>query len=548
MNNNDLNGINLGSINQEPISNPVDSNMNLQNNQVTDANVGMNVGVASPGMNNVGEFGMQSSMSTNEPISNNNYNASPSVAYDASASVQNMASQPKKCKGLLIGLIIAVLAIAGGVVGFFLYRSKIMSDPVVLTANIIKEVAKEATEEINNYNANLEKLKNTKLYDSQIHVEFEDFVVDVDSKLNLKDMIMSLGVDASVYNENILNVNGVLTKENVYFSLLKDSSNIYGLDFSDNEVILQVEGIDLGDLNLDPILSNFIKYFGESFEEKIDKSAFKESSESITVDGKNVNANKYVLGVSSNTLAPIIDAYRNKLLGDEALLKAVVDLYNKNVKNINGGYGEEITVSDLKDMIKESVKIDESELNNEVKFNYALYVKGNDLLKVELFDEEFKIVLELFDGIRIKAIENDEIVGDIHSNDEKLVFNIKNSSQEVVEGHYSYKDGKYKITYESYGDVINLEGVYKDNSTDKETNIEATVAIKAEGETYSGKLKFVSKNPDSLNIDIPSNYLDISDEANMTILYDELMQIPVLSELLTSDMPQIPEIDYNYEF
>lgn len=495
------------------MNNDINHNNNLNtNNEITQNNFNAFTSEENT-LNNFNSIGPE--VLNNNPVSN--------TAIENIGNVNDGTSK-KKNKSLVAIIVILVLALVAAS-GFFAYRYIIMSNPVTIIEKALTSLGKEANKVIIESNKDIKTMLNDKMQ-NELSVSLNDYSADLLLKMDMKNKTISAKADVVMDNEDFLNVEGIINEEAAYFKLLKDTSNTFVFNEDFSEIFEITEEIE----EIDPVLSDFITYLGESVKENLTKEDFEKSKEEISYKGKQVSATKYALTFNAENINPILDTYKNKLVKNDKLISYISELAYESKDGI-----KDIIVETIDDM-----KLDvtgEDELTEQVKL--LIYVKGSELVKISLDDPGVRLDLEVYDGINlvIKPVEDIGILKLVCKEDE---FSFKFTDNDETEITADFANGKYKVNLNIEEDLdVNLTGTYKMD----DHNIELTFNTEIMGEKYSGKIISKETLSDNIKIDIPKNALDVEDEANQITLMEEMQAMPVYS-LMESLMGTGYEDDY----
>ena len=340
---------------------------------------------------------------------------------------------------------------------------------------------------------------------------------------------MAGSLDVFLENMDFLNVKGVLVEDAAYFSILKDSPNNYVYNYDFSEVFKALNDVE----TLDPILANFITYFGDSFKDTVSEKDFTESSEKITLEGKLVTAKKHTLIIDKKLIDKLLDNYKTKLVNDEKLMNYLTDLYNKTAF-------EEIDkndISDTKANIEDAIdEIKDSYVEDE-ELQLSLFVKGSNLVRIDFgVDNDNKFEIYVNDHFDLTLLADGEKVLKLLLQEKVLKLNMNMDDTKV---DFTLEDEKYRLNFDDGFDEFSVNGILK--ATDD--TFELTFNTEIEGTEINGKLISKESHPSDLKIDIPSDALDASDYNTELILEEELETMPLYSLISGLLYP-----DYGFEY
>lgn len=493
----------------------------MMNNDVNQMSNNINGEVA---QNNFNEF-------TPETSTFNNFNSMGPEALEntpvSSTTVENYGNVAaengngeKRNKSLIALIVVLVLAL-GAAAGFFAYKYIVMSNPVTIIEKALTALGKETNEAIIEYNKEIKTVLNGKIQ-NEMSLSLNEYNANLLLKMDMKDKVVSAKADVAIEKEDFLNAEFTFNEEAAYFKLLKDTSNVFMINEDFSEIFELTEQVE----EVNPILSNFITYLGESVKENLSKADFEKSKEEISYKGKQVNATRYALTFNANNINPILESYKNKLVNDDKLMSYIADLASESGYDKSEIKEEIVTIID--DM-KLSVADEDLE---EIKL--LIYVKGAELVKISLDDPGARLDLEVYDGLNL-VIKPTEDIGILRLTCREDEFSFKFTDNDETEITADFANGKYKVDLKVEEELdVNLTGTYKiDNK-----NIELTFNTEIMGEKYSGKIISKETISNNIKINVPKNALDIEDEANQATLMEEIQTMPayiLVESLMGSD-------------
>lgn len=460
-----------------------------------------------------------------------NTNPSSNTIVENHGSIDSENGNNEKKNKSLIAIIVVLILALGAAAGLFVYKYIIMSNPASIIEKALTTLGKDTNKAIVEYNSELKTVLNSKIQ-NELTVSLNDNKADLLLKMDMKNKVISAKADVVVQNEDFLNVEGIINEDTVYLKLLKDTTNIFKTNGEFAEIFEIAEEIE----DIDPILSNFITYLGESVKENLTKEDFEKTKEEISYKGKQVNATRYALDFNAQNINPILDTYKNKLINDDKLVSYIAKLSEEN------GFDKSEVKEELTNII-DNMKLDDPEKALE-KAKLLIYVKGRELVKISFDDPDGRLDLEVYDGLNlvIKPKEDKGILS-LTCKEEEFSFKFTDNNETDIIAEFA--NGKYKVKIKSDEDV-NLTGTYKIN----DNNIELTFIAEIKGEKYSGKIISKETISDTFKIDIPKNALDVEDEANQMTLMEEMQAMPVyvLLEMLMGTKNEDHYDDYYNDY
>ncbi len=519
--NENMDNQNMNSINNtnETISQPVNNVNNL--NEMP--NQSMNIGPNNPAETNTLNVGVDNNFNN----MNNNINLNnPNVANIPQENI------PKKEKSI-IPVLIAILVLAlVGIGVFFGYKYVFVSNPVKVIEKTFDTLAAKTELAIEEYNKEMNKFLNSKI-SNELYVELNQYNAKLVTKLDVKNKIMGASIDAVADNTDFLNLSGILDEKGIYFKILKNSSNNYAL-YEDFSELFDTEDIE----EMDSVLVNIVKYLKESFKETISEKDFVKTKESISINGKNVNATKYSLVLDEKTINPWLNNYKEKIKNDDALITYITDLYNKSQELSESG--EKYNEADIKDMIDELFEELEFDPDYNDPVNYALFVKGTDIIKMSLYDEENSIDLFLNEGINVTYKYEEEEEFSFTYKEDYLKLYIYDENNDTIS--FEYNKENYELSIND-GELV-VSGKLKE----LENGLEMTFNTEIEGENFEGLVRLKTTYPEDLDLKVPDSVLDIENEYYLSLFAEEFKQTPVyiiIDSIMNANSNYIPVENYD---
>lgn len=202
-----------------------------------------------------------------------------------------------KYKGLKICL--AILLIAGLIVGgYFLYQRK-FNNPKEIISNVLKDAREEIKESFKEYNPNSKyKLDGHIKLDSNIDDETIQILKDIElqfsGEMDSNESISNYQINAKYKNDKIIDVD-IYQEKNIVYLLLQGLYDKY-LKIDANIQKEELTTVDIPQININPSdLQVIFDSIITSLEKEITKMEIIKTDATITIDGKEKNVlNNYV--------------------------------------------------------------------------------------------------------------------------------------------------------------------------------------------------------------------------------------------------------------
>lgn len=230
-----------------------------------------------------------------------------------------------------IGLIIAIVLIVVGSLGYFGYRYMTPKRVLVRTLNSYKDGIYENNKHSDNINKILSKDYKALDVDGKMSVDGQNIDFDIkyneDSKDKISQLKFDLGIDKTKLSGDIVSTNKKL------YLMIKD-------------VFKKYYYTDLGDIFGDDYI-NFLKnneqldtevlfdLFIDSIDENISNNNFIGSKETITLDGKKIKTSKYTLTCDNNLNNKIITTFIKKVKNNNDASTTLSKLLNMEDKDLD---------------------------------------------------------------------------------------------------------------------------------------------------------------------------------------------------------------------
>jgi hypothetical protein len=230
-----------------------------------------------------------------------------------------------------IGLIIAIVLIVVGSLGYFGYRYMTPKRVLVRTLNSYKDGIYENNKHSDNINKILSKDYKALDVNGKMSVDGQNIDFDIkyneDSKDKISQLKFDLGIDKTKLSGDIVSTNKKL------YLMIKD-------------VFKKYYYTDLGDIFGDDYI-NFLKnneqldteilfdLFIDSIDENISNNNFVGSKETITLDGKKIKTSKYTMTCDNNLNNKIITTFIKKVKNNNDASTTLSKLLNMEEKDLD---------------------------------------------------------------------------------------------------------------------------------------------------------------------------------------------------------------------
>lgn len=478
---------------------------------------------------------------TNQQPFNNPNNINPNYSNfnqpieQQNGSFNNNIEPIQKKKKPIIPIIIIVTAILAVVAGVLGYKYFIMSNPTKIIDKTADILASKTELLIENYNKELKEIKNSKIL-NELYFELNGTSVELTTKLDLANKLIGVEGRGVEESSELFNISSIIDPKGLYLKLAKESNNTYAIYEDCSEIFEVYDNIN----EIDPILSNFFIHFSSAFSETITEDMFSKSEENLYIDGKYIKTKKYNIILNDKTFNPLLENYKNKLKNDDALITYLTKLYNDSQKL--SGWDINYDKSDIKDLIDDCIEDMKYDTDYDEPINLALYIKGNDLIKISLYNEENSINLFVNNGIKVTFVEEDEEFLAFESKDGVIKLKISDEFGENVD--FEFKEDYIKLhIFDEYENIIDFEFKKEDYELTlgdeeifvsgklkiNEQDAEITFKTQIESEKYEGVLRVKTSYKDDFKLEVPNNVLDLQKEENITLLQTELQNMPIYS-------------------
>ena len=418
----------------------------------------------------------------------------------------------------LIALIILVLVVAIGFRGYYFYKQMKTSNPVKVTANLIKDFGNSSKEELKDLNKFFD---GKKPYILTIDGKVNDISFKTESGVDLKNKVVTFLANLSGMGD--LKIDGTLKSNSLFFKFSEDG-NAYKLDQDFSQVL---ESVDDYNNNLGIDTSKKITgYLADSIEESLKKTDFTEKKDDVEVsDGEKVKATIYEIEINNEKMANILSTFIDKIVKDDELMNS----YVKTAQLID----PEITKDKIISTINES-KGQLKDAFNGLKLKYAIAVYKGDIVSLSLSNNEISLVYTNYnDNKKVIYTANDENIKVIaYDAKEEAGFKLI-SKENPIDLKYNKKDFSYIL---KVNNMEFLTGTYKTN----ESANAAEVSLTFNSAIASGSLSLKLELVDSLKEKTYDNALDIKEEENLSRLMEEIQSNPFIGsigELLENLIP-----------
>ena len=487
------NGMNTVPNNNQNVSEV--SNINFTNNTVNN-NFPDNLDVM-----NTNTMNMNSGINTmNSNLSNDMNNFTSPNMNSTVSSDNNDSFNTKSNKGLIIGIIVLIVLIIGGVVGFIVFKElntpktrflKTMNKYLEsnnIDSNVIDiyELFKDGA--TLNVDGNLSvKSNDEELLSGKININFVDNPSSSNRYINIK-------FDDN--KDSILNFESYLNDNKVYFTMK---------DIFDKYYFTGLEYIKIYDENVKKLKDNVSKSLDSYFTN--DKFILSKeegySKISVSLSDKDLN----------NLLILILENLKN----DDALSLFVNE--DMSLEDIRKELDDEIN------SIKENLEYQ----SDEKIYTYNVYSKGSTLVKQEIIVDDIKLVIEGETSGNITLLSDDTVILTGSYDKDKLNLNVSDND---INFDFSLTFNN-NITKDNVAANYNL--VIKTKSEEDELVVNADLELG------------ITKDNTIPKVDI-SNATDISDITNEEIqnIYTKLGEVPMLS-LYFSMFSGLGDSDYSYD-
>ena len=484
-NNNQINNQNVSEV----------SNTNFTNNTVNN-NFPDNLDVM-----NTNTMNMNSGINTmNSNLSNDMNNFTSPNMNSTVSSDNNDSFNTKSNKGLIIGIIVLIVLIIGGVVGFIVFKElntpknrflKTMNKYLEsnnIDSNVIDiyELFKDGA--TLNVDGNLSvKSNDEELLSGKININFVDNPSSSNRYINIK-------FDDN--KDSILNFESYLNDNKVYFTMK---------DIFDKYYFTGLEYIKIYDENVKKLKDNVSKSLDSYF------------TNDKFILSKEEGYSKISVSLSDKDLNNLLILILGNLKNDDALSLFVNE--DMSLEDIRKELDDEIN------SIKENLEYQ----SDEKIYTYNVYSKGSTLVKQEIIVDDIKLVIEGETSGNITLLSDDTVILTGSYDKDKLNLNVSDND---INFDFSLTFNN-NITKDNVAANYNL--VIKTKSEEDELVVNADLELG------------ITKDNTIPKVDI-SNATDISDITNEEIqnIYTKLGEVPMLS-LYFSMFSGLGDSDYSYD-
>ena len=437
--------------------------------------------------------------------------------------MEPIVDTPKKGKGLLIGIIIGVIVLAG--LGFLLTKVLLNSNTIIdqgLKSAFTE--ARKSLDEINSKNLTYNFEKDSVGIDGTITFtsDYKDSEVDL---TKLKDYKLSYSVVADKKNnkasagfkidkdKSIFDVNAMMNGKNVFVTL----GDIY-----DKTLTFETEK-ELKDLEMSSITTDDIKLLVSKTETVIREQTKQEKVTEKTVtkeiDGKKGKYKQLSYKIDANTyMKKLIEAYQS----DDEVVDVLARMSNSTEKEIRETLKEQL------DSLKEAEK-------EEITIN--VYTSGliPQTKEVEIVEDTDSIVIDIDNNLyKYKLLEDKEVLASGTYDKDKREFKLNMKQDDLtIDATVTAKSdnklvGKINMKEEDTELVLDFEETTKVKGKTASSTFKATVDFK------SGEEKFNFGVTADTNVTIGSKVKEIKEEgavksdeiseAEMNALYTKLLE------------------------
>lgn len=495
------------------VNNSYVSNTNSMNSNMMNMSNGMNTVPDNNQMNNqnVSEVSntnftnntvnMNSGINTmNSNLSNDMNNFTSPNMNSTVSSDNNDSFNTKSNKGLIIGIIVLIVLIIGGVVGFIVFKElntpktrflKTMNKYLEsnnIDSNVIDiyELFKDGA--TLNVDGNLSvKSNDEELLSGKININFVDNPSSSNRYINIK-------FDDN--KDSILNFESYLNDNKVYFTMK---------DIFDKYYFTGLEYIKIYDENVKKLKDNVSKSLDSYF------------TNDKFILSKEEGYSKISVSLSDKDLNDLLILILENLKNDDALSLFVNE--NMSIEDIRKELDDHIN------SIKENLEYQ----SDEKIYTYNVYSKGSTLVKQEIIVDDIKLVIEGETSGNITLLSDDTVILTGSYDKDKLNLNVSDND---INFDFCLTFNN-NITKDSAAANYNL--VIKTKSEEDELVVNADLELG------------ITKDNTIPKVDI-SNATDISDITNEEIqnIYTKLGEVPMLS-LYFSMFSGLKDSDYSYD-
>lgn len=406
---------------------------------------------------------------------------------------------PKKKKSK-IGVVIALLVLLAGIIGgLAYYYFQVYTNPKVVYQQMIKNAANAVTlsepmpEEISTLKAKIKADVNLKLDDAYLEdgvEEIIDIVNEIEAtaevQMDINEEKILLGVDSNYEGEKLVKLEALLDakKEEGYFKLEPIIDEVVDMETAELDYESLQDAFEKMKEELKEVLkeanSIFVdekaqkkamKIFSDEFAQIVKKEYVSKEKEKITVNGKEINADKYVLKMTYeqmiNEFVTIYENLKNneeylKCWSDSKQIKAEFESMINSLKTEKIGETESlITVNLYRTGLKQEV----------VRVDFVLEFRGQKItIRIEKQNDAYAykaIILgqEMISGtVKVQKLDKE-------TTKMELTLNIKEVMELAINTEFAYSiNGEFKAF--DTKNAINPEELSEDEKEEIKESLE----------------------------------------------------------------------------
>lgn len=385
-----------------------------------------------------------------------------------------------KTKKILLGVIGGIIILLGALlVVYFLMFNK----PIDIFKNYTNNIVSELKDIMVNENISTDKIaiESNLQFNSKTATKFANYNYDIDFGIDSKSKQASL----------LLGVNDSANKKMLEGTFVIDSTNMY-LSVPEllNKVVILGESTEIWDYlnNSDSITSkeifHIIEVAKDSFLNSLDSKDFSvEKNQQITIDGKEIKADKNILKIDGEKAKKIAKNVLNALKEDKEVIATLTTIANLSEDELKQEIDEELNT------------IDKDNSTNELLTNINFYTAGfkKDVIRISMIVEDEEIFnIDLKDNIKITIkdegteininfteLDEENIVGTLN------IDNVGSTDFKIVQTKKDNQSASYTIdlTIKVENEEIGIKGTIKISNTYTPTNISTNNAVEYENIT-----------------------------------------------------------------
>ena len=377
-----------------------------------------------------------------------------------------------------LGLIIAIILIVVGCLGYFGYRYMTPKKVLVRTLHSYKEsLFKE-----NKNQENIKKIlsKDYKELDVNGKMTYSSQNIGFNAKYNQddKNKISQIKYDLDI-DKTKISGDLVSTNKKLYITIKDVFKKYYYMDMDEMGSLFNGDYIDILKLEDDVDVEKLVDLLIDSIDENLSNSSFISSKETITLNDKKINTTKYTITYNKKLRDNIVKTFLDKVKKNNDASSSLSKLLKVEEKELDKTIDE--YVDSLKDGDDFSVKLN-------------IYTKLNKTYLIELEDDGTKLGISKDKDIYNFSLKEDEvsITGKlICSNNYKIKIEAKMDSE------------YYTMELNSVTDIT------KSNSKEVTMNNTTSMSMKIDGSKTNEAVKFdvdaTLKEGKEINSDIIKN-------------------------------------------